>query len=225
MKDCIEIWQKATIRDALPDEYKDKLRQELGREGNKVRYGSEQATEFADSGESCDNQRDSNLAKSSSFDPIEDVSEDFDRMNRGQDVITESEKIKKLEERITQVEEEKEMIRIENHTLKEENHTLKEKTQPELLKELQEKFYDEPGLLDANELHKVSESVGKELVILLRNYNSIIKDAIESGQPVPMGTYIMTKPEKKLLPIRIIVDFDRRTIRMELWQKKLQSLG
>jgi len=45
-----------------PDEYKDKLRQELGREGNKVRYGSEQATEFADSGESCGNQRDSNLA-------------------------------------------------------------------------------------------------------------------------------------------------------------------
>jgi len=39
-------------------------------------------------------------------------------MNRGQDVITESEKIKKLGERITQVEEEKEMIRVENHTLK-----------------------------------------------------------------------------------------------------------
>jgi hypothetical protein len=28
MKDCIEIWQKATIRDALPDEYKEKMRQE-----------------------------------------------------------------------------------------------------------------------------------------------------------------------------------------------------
>ena len=26
MKDCIEIWQKATIRDALPDEYKENLR-------------------------------------------------------------------------------------------------------------------------------------------------------------------------------------------------------
>ena len=33
MKDCIEIWQKATIRDALPDEYKEKLRQELGKGG------------------------------------------------------------------------------------------------------------------------------------------------------------------------------------------------
>jgi hypothetical protein len=147
----------------------------------------------------------------------EDISEDFSKMNRGQDVITESEKIKKLEERLNQAEKEKEMI-------KEENHILKEKTQPELLKELQEKFYDEPGLLDANKLHKVSEQAGKELVILLGHYNSIFKDAVESGQPVPMGTYIMTKPEKKLVPIRILIDFDRRTIRIELWRKKLQRL-
>jgi hypothetical protein len=102
---------------------------------------------------------------------------------------------------------------------------LKEKSTPELLKELQEKFYDGPGLIDANKLHKISEEAGKELVILLGHYNSIIKDAIEYSQPVPMGTYIMTKPERRLVPIRILVDFDRRTIRMELWQKKLQSLG
>jgi hypothetical protein len=28
MKDCIEIWQKATIKDALPEEYKDKQKAE-----------------------------------------------------------------------------------------------------------------------------------------------------------------------------------------------------
>jgi hypothetical protein len=39
-KDCIEIWQKATIRDPLPDEYKDKLKQEQGMEGYKAKYGS-----------------------------------------------------------------------------------------------------------------------------------------------------------------------------------------
>jgi hypothetical protein len=38
---------KDTIREALPDEYKDKLRQEVGREGNKARYGSGQATDLA----------------------------------------------------------------------------------------------------------------------------------------------------------------------------------
>ena len=37
---------------------------------------------------------------------------------------------------------------------------------------------------------------------MLKRYNSIIQDAIESGQPVPLGTYIITKPDIKLVPIR-----------------------
>jgi hypothetical protein len=36
--------------------------------------------------------QDSNLAKSDSVGPVEDVSEDFSKMNRGQDVITEKER-------------------------------------------------------------------------------------------------------------------------------------
>ena len=64
------------------------MRQELGKEGNKARFetGSEQASEFADSGERGNVLRDSNLAEPSSFGPVEDVSdsdsEDFNRMNR-----------------------------------------------------------------------------------------------------------------------------------------------
>jgi hypothetical protein len=59
--------------------------------GNEARYesGSEQSTEFAPSDENSNNLRDSNLAKSGSVGPVEDVSEDFSTMNRGQDVITE----------------------------------------------------------------------------------------------------------------------------------------
>ena len=45
-KDCIETWQKATIRDALPEEYKDKKLAEYARAGNEAKYGSAQATEF-----------------------------------------------------------------------------------------------------------------------------------------------------------------------------------
>jgi hypothetical protein len=65
MKDCIEIWQKTTIRDALPEEYKDKLKQEQGMEGNKAKYGSgsEQASEFAPFDENSNISRDSNLLR------------------------------------------------------------------------------------------------------------------------------------------------------------------
>jgi hypothetical protein len=59
----------------------------LGREGNKARYeaGSEQASEFAEGEDSARK----NLAENGSVGPVEDVSEDFSKMNRGQDVITE----------------------------------------------------------------------------------------------------------------------------------------
>jgi hypothetical protein len=119
MKDCIEIWQKATIRDALPDEYKEKLRQELGKEGNKARYGSgsEQATEFAPFDEKSNISRDSNLAKSDSVGPTGDVSEDFDKMNRGQDEITESQKVEKLQKRLTEQETELEIVKREPYPL------------------------------------------------------------------------------------------------------------
>jgi hypothetical protein len=60
---------------------------------------------------------------------------------------------------------------------------------------------------------------------MLERYNFVIQDAIDLGQPVPVGTYIITKPDMKLVPIRILVDFDKRTVRMSLWEKKVQNLS
>ena len=81
-------------------------------------------------------------------------SEDFSKMNRGQDVITESERIKKLEQRLTESDAERDILRREIDGLKNEVKVLKEKTTPELLRELQEKFADAPGLIDAKKLQK-----------------------------------------------------------------------
>lgn len=227
-KDCISIWQRATIRDALPEEYKDKLRQELGREGNKARHesGSEQATEFADSGESGNIQRDSNLANSSSSGPVEDVSdsEDFEKMNRGPDVITEAERARRLTKQLEEADNERSMLRREIDDLKNQVKVLSEKHTPDLLNELQDKFADQHGILDANKLQKVSIGAGKNLMILVQRYNAILQEVVESGQPVPVGTYIITKPEMKLVPVRILVDFNRKRVWLELWEKKLQSL-
>ena len=100
-----------------------------------------------------------------------------------------------------------------------------DKTAPELLKELQEKFADTPGLIDAKKLQKISMEAGKHLMLLMKKYNAILQEAVEPGKPVPVGTYIMTKPEQKLVPVNIFVDFDRRTIKMLLWEKKLQGLS
>jgi len=62
-------------------------------------------------------------------------------------------------------------------------------------------------------------------MILVERYNSILQKAVERGKPVPLGTYILTRPELKIVPIRIMVDFDRKRIWVELWEKRLQSLS
>ena len=75
--------------------------------------GSEQTSEFAPFNENGNILRDSNLAESGSLGPVEDVSEDFSKMNRGQDVITESERAKRLEQRLNETEEERMILRRE----------------------------------------------------------------------------------------------------------------
>ena len=86
-------------------------------------------------------------------------------------------------------------------------------------------FYDKPGLLDAKQLQKVSEKAGRDLETIIKRYTTIIRSAIESGEPVPLGTYIIVKPDMKLVPVRIFVDFDKRKIEVSLWEEKLQSLN
>ena len=80
-------------------------------EGNKARYGSRQSTEFAPFDENGNIRPTSTWAESGSVGSNEAVSEDFSKMNRGQDVITESERIKKLEQRLNETEEERLLLR------------------------------------------------------------------------------------------------------------------
>ncbi len=75
-------------------------------------------------------------------------------MNRGQDVITESERAKRLEQRLTESDAERNFLTREIDDLKNEVKVSKDKTTPELLRELQEKFADTPGLVDAKKLQK-----------------------------------------------------------------------
>jgi hypothetical protein len=53
----------------------------------RYKAGSEQTSELAPFDKNSNISRDLNLTKSDSVSPIEDVSEDFSKMNRGQDVI------------------------------------------------------------------------------------------------------------------------------------------
>lgn len=74
MKDCISIWQKDTIRKALPDEYKDKQKQEAARISHKNRNKSGESTIFAEP------STDAGLSPAETFssEPTEQKSRTFD---------------------------------------------------------------------------------------------------------------------------------------------------
>jgi hypothetical protein len=66
--------------------------------------GSQQSTEFASFDENGNISPDSTRANSSSVGPIEDVSEDLSKMNRGTDVITKKERAKMVSKQLEEAE-------------------------------------------------------------------------------------------------------------------------
>ena len=115
-------------------------------------------------------------------------------------------KVKSASEVMKNLQKELEDVVKERDSLSNEVKVIKEKTQPELLKDLHEMFYDKPGLMDAKQLQKISEKAGRDLETIIKRYTTIIKSAIESGEPVPLGTYIIIKPDMKLVPVRIMIE-------------------
>jgi hypothetical protein len=92
------------------------------------------------------------LAESDSVGPIEDVSESFDQMNRGPDVITEAERARRLTKQLEEAENEHSMLKHEIDDYKNQIKVLREKHTPDPLKEIQEKFVEQKGILDAKRL-------------------------------------------------------------------------
>jgi vacuolar-type H+-ATPase subunit I/STV1 len=107
VKDCISIWQKDTIRDALPDEYKDKQKQEAARISHKNRNKSGQSTAFDESGTGAG----LNPAESFSSKPTEQESQTFDR--------PESEEVNRLRSQLSKKDEELKEVIEENTKLRE----------------------------------------------------------------------------------------------------------
>jgi hypothetical protein len=133
---------------------------------------------------------------------------------------------RRLSKQLEEADNERTMLKREIADLKNQVKVLSEKNIPELLKEMEEKFADDQkGVLDSKKMQKISMEAGKNLIILVERYNSILQEAVERGKPVPLGTYILTKPELKIVPIRIMVDFNGKRIWVELWEKRLQSLS
>ena len=204
--DLGDVTSERWIQKCLPDEYKQHKRRKVMEEST-----SELPNSSVNDGKNLPEQKTMTVDSAG-------YEEAYENTDRGPNVRPASEVVEILKKKLADVTSERD-------NLSNEVKVIKEKTQPQMLQELQEKFYDKPGLLDAKQLQKISEKAGRDLETIVQRYNTIIQGAVESGRPVPIGTYAITKPDMKLVPVRIMVDFDRKKIKMSLWEKKLKVLS
>jgi hypothetical protein len=202
--DLGDVTSDRWVRKCLPDEYK---------QTRKRNKGTEQDAELS----SANVDKNVPEQKAMTVD-TEGYEEPFEEADRGPNVKPASEVVEKLRKELIDV-------RQERDNLSKTVEVLKEKSQPEMFAEIQERFYDEPGMIKGDKLKKVHEEAGKNLVFLLERYNSVLLDALKEGHPLPVGLYIIANPEMVFVPVRFTVDFDKRSLNISLWEKKLQSLN
>jgi FtsZ-binding cell division protein ZapB len=212
--DLKDVTAETWIRRCLPDEYKQHRRKSVTKEStDELRHSAV--------------NDDKNVPEQTVMTvDTEGYEEPFDTKRK--DVEPASEIVKTLQKKIEDVTQERDslsnenkIIKDENKIIKDENKIIKEKTLPQMFHEIQEKFYDEPGLIKGDKLQKVHEEAGKNLVFLLERYNSVLQDAADGGQPVPVGLYIIAKPDMVFVPVRFTVDFEKKKLQISLWEKKL----
>ena len=211
--DLCDVTSERWVRKCLPDEYKQQ---------KKRNKGTEQYAELcsANDGKNVPEQETITVDNQGYERP-------FDEMKR-KDTEPASEVVKALQKKLADVTSERDSLQKkfedvahERDSLSNEVKVLREKSQPEMFREIQERFYDEPGLIKGEKLQKVHEEAGKNLVFLLERYKSVLQDAIDAGQPVPVGLYIIAKPEMVFVPVRFTVDFNKKKLNISLWEKKL----
>ena len=225
--DLCDVTSERWVRKFLPDEYKQQ---------KKRNKGTEQYAELcsANDGKNVPEQETITVDNQGYERP-------FDEMKR-KDTEPASEVVKALQKKLADVTSERDSLQKkladvtserdslqkkfedvahERDSLSNEVKVLREKSQPEMFREIQERFYDEPGLIKGEKLQKVHEEAGKNLVFLLKRYKFVLQDAIDAGQPVPVGLYIIAKPEMVFVPVRFTVDFNKKKLNISLWEKKL----
>jgi hypothetical protein len=202
--DLADVTSERHIRGCLPDMYKQKKRR---------RYDEESTSHLRQIAAN----NDKNVPEQTPMAvDTEGYQEPFGE-NKRRDVESAAEVVEALKKKIEDVTKERD-------SLSTENSVLKEKTQSEMLQEINERFSDEPGLIKGDKLQRVNEAAGKNLVRMLERYNSILNDAVVHGRPIPVGLYVIAKPENVLVPVRVTIDFRLKRIDISLWEKKLKDL-
>jgi hypothetical protein len=205
-RDCSDIWSKATIRKFIPEEYKDPQKQAA----IKKRY-EKQLEEPIPVG--------INPTENSSVSQTEQESESFENVDRGPNVKKESQTVHQLQNELKNVRESLEA------RLEEEREKLKFAQDPDNLQKVPDIVDDKIGPVKVQNLARVSEFEKRGFQILAGRYTEIIrrKFAVDSNARISFCVIAKDKTTgiESLVPVKFIIDMDKRTAEVILDEGRL----
>jgi|SRR5215207_5165678 len=197
MKDCISTWQKDTIRDALPDEYKDKLRSELGKKGRQKQLEQSNGTLITEI------LPDSNRTKDDSDSSTEQESHTFDRPSP-------EKMVSQLQSQLSNTKQELEDAKKRITTLQEQQNT---EGVPGMNNE-------GVGLVRADKVTEISETDKKGCAVFAERFGEAIRRRLASVGKASIKFFILDKDRSTkieyLLPVNFTVDMENKSTEMIL---------
>ena len=186
MKDCISTWQKDTIRDALPDEYKDKLRSELGKRGRQKQLEQSEGTVTTEI------FPDSNRAKDDSDSSTGKESQTFDRPK--------PEAINRLKSQLNNKDQELEEAKKRIAILQEAQN----------IEDIPQMVDNKIGPVKMQNLSKINDFDRRGYQILATRFSELVRRKLASDGKLSIKLYLLTKDRttniEYLVPISFVVN-------------------
>jgi hypothetical protein len=185
-KDCIGTWQRDTITEALPEEYKDKLRSELGKKGRQKQL------EQAGGSVTAEILPDSNRANDDSNSSTGQKPQTFDRPS-SEEMVSQSQGQSNASQELQEVKKGKAAIQGRENI-----------EAPRLISE-------GAGLIKADNVKRINEFNSRGWAAFVHRYGDVIRRTIESDNKVSTKFFLLHKKDRVLVPVSFTVDFSKMT--------------
>jgi hypothetical protein len=203
-KDCSLIWQRGTITDALPEEYKDKTRSGLGKKGRQKQLRSGGSTVL----EELDTEPDSNRANNGSDSSTGQESQTFDEQS--------------LEKMESQLQSQLNNAKQELVEAKEMIASLQERKKVE---DVQSMDNERDRLVGADRVTKISERDKKGCAVFVNKFRELIQRRITNvGRASIRFSILANRKNTKsefLIPVIFKVNFNDMSTSLVLDESRI----
>jgi hypothetical protein len=223
MQDCLPIWQKSTIRDALPDEYKQKEKAQAGKKGRQKQL--EQAGSAVTITEEPEVPVES-WVENGSIPSKRQEYEDFESINRP-NVKSAAEMYNKLQNELKstkqQLEEERKST---EHTLREKEKEIQMLKESQNIEDIPQQLVDNKiGPVKVQNLSKISDFDRKWFQSLVRRLGELVRRRFVEQGAASVKFYVLGKDRttniEYVIPVAFSVDLLNKTTEVELNEARL----